>query len=138
MAFLGFDFKTRTFVRYRVRKGVQEMETSTSSEKDTEEDTFLQRLRAEKESYKKLFLQLKELKQEIEHLQHGLERARRQLKRDFERWWNEANQAPKAETQTSTNSRINSLKQTGDPSADAEIAAFYRARDEMMKNTQVS
>ena len=44
--------------------------------------------------YKEVFGDLKVLKTEIEHLQHLLEKARLQLQRDFEVWWQNQTQLP--------------------------------------------
>lgn len=40
-------------------------------------------------SYKEAFNKLKELKTEIEHLQHFLEKSKVKLLKDFELWWAE-------------------------------------------------
>jgi len=134
---------TITLQQYRLKQGVQnisgEQGTPTSNGNqqapDETEEQHLKTLRDEKDSYKKLFLHLKKLKQAIEHLQHGLEKTRRQLQRDFERWWketeNKRGQASEvaAAAAAGNNTRVSG---TGDPSTDAEIEAFYRARDEMV------
>ena len=44
-------------------------------------------MEAQKKAYKEGFSQLKEIKAEIEHLQHLLEQSRRRLQQDFENWW---------------------------------------------------
>ena len=41
------------------------------------------------DSFKTLYGQLRELKTEIEHIQHLLEKAKMQLQRDFEQWWSQ-------------------------------------------------
>ena len=38
-------------------------------------------------SFKRLYSQLRDLKSEIEHVQHLLQKAKLQLQRDFEQWW---------------------------------------------------
>ena len=38
-------------------------------------------------SFKELYGQLKDMKTEIEHVQHLLEKAKVQLQKDFETWW---------------------------------------------------
>jgi len=38
-------------------------------------------------SFKGLYGQLKDMKTEIEHVQHLLEKAKVQLQKDFETWW---------------------------------------------------
>ena len=40
-------------------------------------------------SFKTLYAQLRELKTEIEHIQHLLEKAKVKLQKDFEQWWNQ-------------------------------------------------
>ncbi len=40
-------------------------------------------------SFKTLYGQLRELKTEIEHIQHLLEKAKVKLQKDFEQWWNQ-------------------------------------------------
>ena len=40
-------------------------------------------------SFKALYGQLRELKTEIEHIQHLLEKAKVKLQKDFEQWWNQ-------------------------------------------------
>ena len=40
-------------------------------------------------SYKEHFARLRDLKTEIEHLQHFLEKSKVQLMKDFELWWAE-------------------------------------------------
>ena len=41
------------------------------------------------DSFKTLYAQLRELKTEIEHIQHLLEKAKVQLQKDFEQWWSQ-------------------------------------------------
>ena len=38
-------------------------------------------------SFKELYGQLKDMKTEIEHVQHLLEKAKVQMQKDFETWW---------------------------------------------------
>ncbi|GAB5370146.1 hypothetical protein AAMO2058_001466900 [Amorphochlora amoebiformis] len=102
---------TQVLQRSRKKRGVQEQLKDSPEQGDDkdlmqQEATCLQSLREEKQEYKQMFLSLKELKQEIEHLHHGLEKSRRRLQRDFEDWW-------KKKGKRST--------------TDDDIRAFYRA-----------
>jgi len=47
-------------------------------------------------SFKVLYGQLKDMKTEIEHVQHLLEKAKVQMQKDFETWWKQ--QADKVAT----------------------------------------
>ena len=46
-------------------------------------------------SFKTLYGQLRELKTEIEHIQHLLEKAKVKLQKDFEQWWNQQSSTTK-------------------------------------------
>ncbi|KAI9143508.1 hypothetical protein BKA69DRAFT_135809 [Paraphysoderma sedebokerense] len=52
-----------------------------------EEETFRQQIAMNVTRYKAAYQLLKDLKIEIEHLQHLLENARIKLQKDFEAWW---------------------------------------------------
>ncbi|KAG5461110.1 MAG: hypothetical protein BJ554DRAFT_6747, partial [Olpidium bornovanus] len=61
-------------------------------EEDPEEAQLRGRISESVDAYKRAYQQLKDLKLEIEHMQHLLEQARRKMQRDFEEWlvaeWN--------------------------------------------------
>lgn len=75
----------------RVSLAVQGLTTSNESgaSEDPREEELKGEIEKEKESYKQSFSRLKELKTEIEHLQHLLEQQRVRLQRDFEQWFAE-------------------------------------------------
>ena len=58
-----------------------------NGEASPEEEKLKMMLEEGKKSYKEGFAKLKELKSEIEHLQHLLEQSRRKLQQDFEGWY---------------------------------------------------
>ena len=51
-------------------------------------------------SFKMLYGQLRELKTEIEHIQHLLEKAKVKLQKDFEQWWNQQSSNTKVSIST--------------------------------------
>jgi len=58
-----------------------------SAGESVEEQALRAKMEEGKRSYKEGFAKLKELKAEIEHLQHLLEQSRRKLQSDFEAWY---------------------------------------------------
>lgn len=120
-----------------------------------EEESLLRaKVEAEKRSYKSGFARLKELKAEIEHLQLLLEQSRRRMQQDFEGWW--VGQQPQTSEAPATphapgGASPHPLEQdaalangdggssrgaggggpplTGNAEVDAEIVAFYQARE---------
>ncbi|GAB1606530.1 kinesin-like protein KIF6 [Argonauta hians] len=56
---------------------------------DAEEERLKNKLEKERSSYKKNFHSLRDLKHEIEHCQHLLEKEKVQLMKAFEEWWAE-------------------------------------------------
>ena len=64
-------------------------------EPDEEEQQLKDRMEEQKLRYKEAFTHLRNLKTEIEHLQHLLERSKVKLMKDFELWW--AEQAAQAQ-----------------------------------------
>jgi len=116
----------------------------------SEEEAALRgQIEAEKRQYKEGFAKLKEYKAEIEHLQLMLEQSRRRLQQDFENWW--VTQQPAAEpsplevspprrpragavasprsTSGGGSAKPSGPPLTGNPEVDAEILAFYQARE---------
>jgi len=79
----------------RVQRGVDGLDSSSAdaaAEPDAEEKQMLAQMEEEKTNYKQHFKTLKELKTEIEHLQHNLEKSRRKLQADFENWFHQQQQ----------------------------------------------
>ena len=128
-----------------------------------------------KRAYKEGFAKLKELKGEIEHLQHLLEQSRRRLQQDFETWFDKqqgpppqgpppqgappqgappmppggarpAGGAPSQPAECwgspgkpsqgggAVAMTPGAPALTGQPEVDAEIMAFYHARDSLVKS----
>merc|ERR1712096_155411 len=52
-----------------------------------EEESKRKAIEEEKQSYKNKYLALKNLKAEIDHMKHILEKSRKQLQKDFGTWW---------------------------------------------------
>ncbi|RUS78390.1 hypothetical protein EGW08_013838 [Elysia chlorotica] len=73
--------KLNTLTDFGVAEG---MEGETQMEKEIRKE-----MNAEKHIYKETFSSLREMKTEIEHLQHFLEKSKVQLMKDFELWWAE-------------------------------------------------
>ncbi|KAL5269965.1 hypothetical protein ACHWQZ_G003441 [Mnemiopsis leidyi] len=71
----------------RIAMAVQGLVDSDAAEYDPKEEELKRQIESEKESYKKRFARLRELKTGIEHLQHLLEQQRVRLQRDFELWY---------------------------------------------------
>mmetsp|Transcript_14140 Transcript_14140/g.47146 ORF Transcript_14140/g.47146 Transcript_14140/m.47146 type:complete len:765 (+) Transcript_14140:51-2345(+) len=119
-----------------------------------EESQLRAKVEAEKRSYKSGFARLKELKAEIEHLQLLLEQSRRRMQQDFEGWWvgqqpqtSEAPATPRApggasphpleqdaalangDGGSSRGAGGGGPPLTGNAEVDAEIVAFYQARE---------
>lgn len=121
---------------------------------DPEELALRGELDQEKKKYKTNFDALKHLKAEIEHIQHLMEGARVRLQHDFESWFDSkagqvkyemaqekkaaarhAQQGAPAEMQAvALPTQQIGMASTGDSAADADIAAFYKAREELMKS----
>ena len=76
--------KTRAlFLSEKLATGSSNFESDGSAA----EKEVLEKLEMAKVSYKNTFVQLKDLKLEIEHLQHLLDNARLRLQKDFEQWY---------------------------------------------------
>ncbi|KAL1525694.1 hypothetical protein AB1Y20_020543 [Prymnesium parvum] len=115
-----------------------------------EEDALREQMEIEKRSYKEGFAKLKEHKAEIEHLQHLLEQSRRRLQQDFENWF--AKQRPSNISPQNGGLSVTGSDEgytgsiprspagggagpmlTGNKEVDAEIMAFYQARESLIK-----
>jgi len=111
-----------------------------------EEERLKAQLEDGKRSYKEGFAKLKELKGEIEHLQHLLEQSRRRLQQDFESWHSKQQDATPQPTGTGDASAASPSPPraaavppgappapmlTGQPDVDQEILAFYQVQREI-------
>lgn len=125
------------------------------ADEGSEEEAALRgQMEGEKRAYKEGFARLKELKAEIEHLQLMLEQSRRRLQQDFENWWSTQQPAegaasapapqgwasprrpraggglePVASHASPARAAAAGPPLTGNPEVDAEILAFYQARE---------
>lgn len=125
---------------------------------DAEEDRRLtEDMLLEKAAYRSSFERLKVLKNEILGIQKILEQSRLSLQADFERWYGATMRkqttssspqragsiadVPKENTarlNASFSSRVPTLLSTGNKEADDDIAAFYKARDEMLQQNRLA
>ena len=80
----------------------------------------------EKETYRKHYMSLKNIKVEIEHMKAMLKKNRKQIQLEFENWWQQ-NKNNKEDERNKSKVVI-----TGDKMADENIAEFYRMRDEIL------
>ena len=83
--------------QYRMSRVMQGLVNPEDPEEDETEKQMRMELECEKSKYKECFSQLRNLKTQIEHLQHLLEKSKVKLLKDFEIWW--AEQAAIAEQQ---------------------------------------
>ncbi|XP_065061437.1 kinesin-like protein KIF6 [Rhopilema esculentum] len=75
----------------KIRQSMQGLTGDVSAnEPDPKEMKLRELLNREKATYKDAFTKLKNLKTEIEHLQHLLEKSKVQMQKDFEIWWTDA------------------------------------------------
>lgn len=126
-----------------VRRTRAAAEVAGGEDAGSEEEAALRgQMEAEKRAYKEGFAKLKEYKAEIEHLQLMLEQSRRRLQQDFENWWVTQQPAeeqppaspprrPRAGAAGSPHAAGGAVGPplTGNPEVDAEILAFYQARE---------
>eukprot|EP01052_Picozoa_sp_SAG31_P049734 SAG31_NODE_11030_length_1072_cov_2.431655_1_plen_171_part_00 len=140
----------------------------TSSAEGAEEAGAMKAIEEEKRAYKEAYGRLKSLKAEIEHLQLMLEKSRKRLQKDFEGWYEatlrqaiarEKAQAVRngkgsleraalpqqelglavAETpRTAAARKAAGATLTGNAEADADIIAFYKAREQLMASAGVA
>jgi len=146
----------------RVERAMQAVSNGGSSEEgeDPEEAEARREMEAQKEKYKTNFDELKKFKGEIEHIQHLLESSRVRLQKDFEQWFEckvggvkqeiahdrmearaEARREAKDLAMSGKHMQAASLpthtlgaSTTGNAEADADIAAFYAAREQLLKS----
>jgi kinesin family protein 6/9 len=130
-------------------------------EADAEEAQLKALIETEKASYRENFQTLKSFKGEIEHLQALLERSRRKLHKEFDSFWTERQRQSQSQSQSSERERERVVSSgrssaasntptpsppppppatgtTGSDEVDADIAAFYRKRDEMMRRSSLT
>ena len=136
----------------RQKRAVAELTGGAGGAPGAEEESLKAQLEEEKRQYKDGFAQLRELKSEIEHLQHLLEQSRRRLQQDFEKWYaagpqpvGEVGQAA-ADVKTAWPSPARGANParspqprgapplTGNNEVDQEIMAFYKARESLVQN----
>jgi len=138
----------------RVERAMQSVaKGEESAGEDPQEGKLREGMEREKANYKTHFEHLKELKAEIEHIQHLLETSRVRLQKDFEQWFEikvggVKKDRAKEKAQERAAERAQPREQpkmaaalpvhqpvlsTGNQDADADIAAFYAARDELMR-----
>jgi len=143
----------------RVERAMQAVANSGEAEgEDPEEAAMKAQMEAEKARYKENFEQLKKFKAEIEHIQHLLESSRVRLQKDFESWFETKVGGVKKEradvrAQARADERAAARgggahvsaslpvhqpqlsTSTGNAEADADIAAFYAAREQLLANS---
>lgn len=126
-------------------------------EPDEHERHLLAQLEAEKGLYRTAFNELRDLKAEIERIQKTLEQGRVKMQADFESWYAactaqlakaitgqstagssavsaesaSAPAAPAPALPSASRSLNSSVASTGSASTDADIAAFYKAKEEL-------
>lgn len=150
-------------IKARIEQRRVELDMQNGGEEVEDVDPVEQQLRGdleeEKRKYKTNFEALKQLKAEIEHIQHLMEGARVRLQHDFEQWFaakagqvkheialekrSQQSSSTSAPQQQATAASIHTVElgqpqgfvSTGDKAADADIAAFYKAREELMKSS---
>lgn len=134
----------------RVERAMQGLtaDGSAEGEEDPEEARNKDAIEKEKLAYKTAFTRLKELKTEIEHLQLMLEQSRKRLQHDFEAWFGvlekqsatpaAARGAPPAPMPADGGGGAGGggPQLTGNREVDAEIMAFYRARESLLQQQQ--
>jgi hypothetical protein len=139
--------------KHRVARALEAVAAGTAAggeaggvplEPDAAECALLSKLEGEKASYRASFAELKDLKAEIERMQRTLEQGRLRMQADFEGWYaacsarvahlppDPSGGAPPTPTPTALNRSTASVASAaaGD-SSEADIAAFYKARDEL-------
>jgi kinesin family protein 6/9 len=138
------------------------LQSSAAPASDPEEDSCKASIESEKEAYKSAFNRLKELKVEIEHLQLLLEQSRKRLQKDFDGWFlllerqgaaaqpayaQPAHQPPmgyapaqqhasRGGERPAAATASGGPQLTGNPEVDAEILAFYKARESLLQAQQ--
>lgn len=146
----------------RVERAMQGLsaEAGAAQAADPEEERCKRSIEGEKEAYRGAFGRLKELKTEIEHLQLLLEQSRQRLQKDFDGWFllleGQAHGAPQPDALGHPPPRDASLlagsakgsgpaahgggarpvqpQLTGNAEVDAEILAFYQARESLLQS----
>jgi kinesin family protein 6/9 len=122
----------------RVEKAMQGI--LEGSGEGAEEEAARLEIEREKTAYKESFAQMKAIKAEIDGLHQLLEQSRVRLQKDFEAW-HEVMSKPRAlqgpasltgPTPPSSARTVTSTATTGNSEADADIAAFYKMKEEML------
>ena len=155
------NFLKSTIEQLRKERAMQGVvEGEGVQEEDPEEERAKSQIEVQKEAYKRGYASLKSLKAEIEHLQLMLEKSRKGLQKDFEQWFVRVAQQCVArekaeavreqrggkgkgaalqgshlelETPRTAHARMAAGPMiTGNVQADADIIAFYKAREELM------
>ncbi|KAK6182753.1 hypothetical protein SNE40_010365 [Patella caerulea] len=78
--------------QHRMHLAMNGLTDPDNPQPDDVEQHLREQIEAEKDLYKQTFSKLKNLKTEIEHLQHFLEKSKVKLMKDFELWWVEQSQ----------------------------------------------
>ncbi|KAK3093801.1 hypothetical protein FSP39_020407 [Pinctada imbricata] len=89
--------------QHRMQLAMQGLVDPNNPEPDDVEQEMREEMEEEKLRYKECFNKLRNLKTEIEHLQHLLEKSKVKMMKDFEMWW--AEQTNKAQESQSTSVR---------------------------------
>merc|ERR1719244_1010118 len=107
---------------------------------DGEEERLRHEIEREKALYRTHYLSLKNIKVEIDHMKCLLKKNRKQIQLDFENWWrseqSQLGQGSSAEERISSTQPIKAQVITGDAVADANIAEFYKMRDQILQKMQ--
>jgi kinesin family protein 6/9 len=131
--------------KYEISRRLQDGPTLTDTEGENDARVLLEK---EKSQFKELYGRLKELKNEIEHLQHLMDKAKLQLQQDFEVWWKtyqgtsdggggeeSSRERKPMEGASKSNMLLPSL--IGDSQTDDDIKAFYKARQKLLINKRI-
>ena len=104
--------------------------------KTPEEDQLQNEINKAKELYRKKYEELKDLKADIERIQTLLERSKDKMQKDFEQWFSvmlKQYQGPSTPAR-SVHSNTSVVSTSKDPKVNENLAAFYKARDEIYQS----
>ena len=73
---------------------------------------------------------------EIDHMKCMLKKNRKQIQLDFENWWQNNRKSENNKKQISEGHEVRAQVITGDQVADANIAEFYKMRDQILGKMQ--
>ncbi|XP_064403567.1 kinesin-like protein KIF6 isoform X2 [Halichondria panicea] len=110
--------------KLRISRGVKGLtDGSATEDPDPKEEELKCSIEREKSNFKMMYGQLRDLKAEIEHVQHLHEKAKLQVQRDFEQWWDQQTAQQKGENSTSVKSAWRTPPLTSTPPMPTTLAA---------------